>query len=605
MLQTFFGAFVAIWERDAHGEHRLFGQYHILYIREGDASRAQSPQASLLKCICDCVRIVPVCASGDVLIDLGDKYLRNVPRTAGCYDRVRFNMIYYPVVAVVFALLGYLAHELISRRRVGSAQERANSILDQAYENAEKIKKEFAVQAKEEALQRQVDFEQEVRETRLEIQQREQRILSKEELLDSRMAAVEGREGKLNTDLQGLEGKRQILATREEKVRSAEEEQEATLVRISGMSIQEARDLLIDQVRHVTRREAALLAKEIEEEARKSAEYQAKEIICHAMERYAAEQVSEAAVTFVPLPSDDVKGRIIGREGRNIRAFEAATGIEVIVDDTPEAIILSGFDPIRREIARLALTRLISDGRIHAARIEESVARATVDVEKAIREEGEQAALELDVHGLHAEEIQLLGRLKYRSSYGQNCLQHSKEVAYLASVMAAELGENQKRARRAGLIHDIGKAIDRDIEGSHAEISRDVALKHNEHPDIVHAIEAHHEAVPAQSILAVLLQVADRLSAARPGARRDSLESYIKRLRKLEALANSFEGVSKSYAIQAGREIRVMVEPEMVDDVGTFELASDIARKAKEELEFPGQIQVTVIRETRAVDYAR
>ncbi len=511
----------------------------------------------------------------------------------------------YLAVAGLFALLGYLAHDVISRRRMGSARERANVVLDEAYDNAERIKKEFAVQAKEEALQRQAEFEREVRETRIEIQQREQRILAKEELLDSRTAALESRERECNKNLQRLEDKQQQLVEREEDLRRVEIQQQKRLVQISGLSVAEARRLLLDQVRQTTQHEASLLAREIEEEARRTSEHRAKEIICHAMERYAAEQVSEAAVTFVPLPSDDVKGRVIGREGRNIRAFEAATGIEVIVDDTPEAIILSGFDPIRREVARLALTRLIADGRIHAARIEEAVDKAKIDVERTIREEGEQAALELDVHGLHDEEIKLLGRLKYRSSYGQNCLQHSKEVAYLAGVMAAELGENQKRARRAGLIHDIGKAIDRDIEGSHAEISRDIALKHNEHSDIVHAIEAHHEAVPAQSILAVLIQVADRLSAARPGARRDSLESYIKRLRKLEALADSFDGVSKSYAIQAGREIRVMVEPDTVNDEGTFALARDIAGRAKEELEFPGQIQITVIRETRAVDYAR
>ncbi|HID57582.1 TPA: ribonuclease Y [Candidatus Poribacteria bacterium] len=513
--------------------------------------------------------------------------------------------MYYLIFLLAGVITGYFAHQFISKRRLDDAHRRARQIIDEALRSAETIKKEIAVQAKEEAYRRQIELEQEMKAQRAEIQRMEQRLMAREEKLDLRWSELERKEKKLIEQAKRLGAKNRELRQREDEIRALEEQHRRVLADISGLSPEEAKRLLMESMVEEARRDAMEMIRQIEEEARHNAEKRAKEILCYAMERYAADHVAETAITVVPLPNDEMKGRIIGRQGRNIQTLEAATGVEFIVDDTPDAIIISGFDPIRREIARIALERLIADGRIHPSRIEQAVARARVDVENIIMEEGERAVMELGIHGLHPELIRLVGRLKYRTSYGQNVLQHSKEVAFLAGVIASELEENDKLARRAGLIHDIGKAVDREIEGTHAQISASLAQRFGEPPVVVHAVEAHHDEVPPQSLLAVIIQVADKLSAARPGARRDSLEAYIKRLEKLERIAESFYGVEKSYAIQAGREIRVIVREDKIDDAGIHDLAKQIAQKVKSELEFPGQVQVTVIRETRAVEYAR
>lgn len=514
-------------------------------------------------------------------------------------------IMYYILCGIVGCIVGCLAHGIFSRIRIGRAKKMAKSILDDARKNAENIKKEIAIQAREEAYKQQAEFDKEVRERRAEMKQREERIIAKEGGLEEKLDMVEKRESILAEETKKLETKTTSFIEKDKNLAALEEEYQKRLSDISGISVDEAKDRFFEQIRQEAEHEAILIARNIKNDAREQAEKKAREIMTYAMERCAADHVAETAVTTVFLPNDDLKGRIIGREGRNIRAFEAATGVELIVDDTPEAIIVSGFDPIRREVARLALERLIQDGRINTARIEESVARARTTLESLIRETGENAAMELNVHGLHPGEIKLLGKLKYRSSFGQNCLQHSKEVAFLAGVMAAEIGEDEKMTRRAGLIHDLGKAIDKEVEGNHIEISVELARKYNEHPQIIHAIATHHQQGEPQSALAAIVQTADRLSAARPGARLDTLESYVKRLGRLETIADSFNGVEKSHALQAGREIRVIVEPGEIDDVEIYRLAEGISEKIRNELEFPGQIQVTVVRETRAIKYAR
>ena len=511
--------------------------------------------------------------------------------------------IFTIILVLLFILCGVLYFKLnqkikASESNILKSEQDAKIMLENTKREAESLKKESILEAKEEVHRLRSDFEKESRERRNEIQRLERRLIQREESLDKKNDLLEKKEEVIAKKFQDVE---QIEA--EVKELYAKEREE--LERISGLTTEEAKDLLLKEVNKEVKHEAALMIKEIESKAKDEAEKRAKEIITGAIQRCAADHVSESTVHVVALPNDEMKGRIIGREGRNIRTLETLTGVDLIIDDTPEAVILSSFDPIRREIARIALEKLIVDGRIHPARIEEMVERAKKDIENDIKEEGEQATFETGVHGLHGELIKLLGRLKYRTSYGQNVLKHSMEVAHLAALMAAELGLDVTLAKRAGLLHDIGKALDHEIEGPHALIGADVAKKYHESPIIVNAIGAHHGDIEMLSLEAVLVQAADAISAARPGARRETLETYIKRLEKLEDIANCYEGVEKSYAIQAGREIRIMVKPDQIDDAGAIDMARNIVKRIENELEYPGQIKINVIRETRAVDYAK
>lgn len=454
------------------------------------------------------------------------------------------------------------------------------------------------LEAKDEIHRNRQEAERELRERRRELDRLERRVIQKEELLDKKTENIEKKEALLN------EKEREIERTQHD-IEIIRSQQLKELERLSGLTCEEARELLLNNVEQQIRQETAVMIKNIEAEAREEAEKRAKNIVTLAIQKCAADVVSETTVSVVALPNDEMKGRIIGREGRNIRAFESLSGVDLIIDDTPEAVILSSFDPIRREIARLALENLVSDGRIHPARIEEMLEKARKEIEQEIRETGEQAAFEVGVHGLHPELIKLLGRLKYRTSYGQNVLKHSIEVAHLAGIMAAELDVDVMLAKRAGLLHDIGKAVDHEVAGPHIEIGVDLAKKYRESKEVIHAIAAHHGDIEAESIEAVLVQAADAISASRPGARRETLEAYIKRLEKLEQLADSFPGVEKSYAIQAGREVRIIVKPEEIDDLEAINLSRNIAKKIEEDLDYPGQIKVVVIRETRAVEYAK
>jgi ribonucrease Y len=503
----------------------------------------------------------------------------------------------------VFA--GMLLRRKLMEARLTDAERTASQIIDEAKKEADSLVKEAIIQAKDNVIEAKSEWERESRELRREIQAQEKRLLQKEENLDRKADSVDAREDELSKA-------EKLLTQKEEKVRIAEKEveellQEQTrkLEQISGLGSEEAKNQLIESMASEARHDAAKRIKQIEDEAKETADKKAKEILALAIQRYAGDFVAEKTVSVVPLPTDEMKGRIIGREGRNIRAIEAATGIDLIIDDTPEAVIISGFNPVRREVARLALERLIADGRIHPARIEEVVNKATLDVDNSIREAGEQATFDVGVHGIHPEIIKLIGRLKYRTSYGQNVLQHSLEVAFLCGIMAAELGLNVKQAKRAGLLHDIGKAVDHEIEGSHAVIGADLARKYGESPKIVHALAAHHEDEKPESILAILVQAADALSGARSGARREMLETYVKRLADLERIGQSFTGVTNCFAIQAGREIRILVSSDEVSDAQSHILAKEIARKVEDEMTYPGQIKVNVIRETRAVEYAR
>lgn len=502
------------------------------------------------------------------------------------------------LLLVVFGFIVYKAIQKATQNKVLFLEKEANDLVENAKREAEATKKESILEAKEEVHRLRNDLDRDSRERRNEIQRLERRILQREESLDKKSDLLEKKEDTINKRLQEID-------QMEENIQQLYVKRREELERISTLTSEEAKEILLGEVRKEVSHDVALMIKDIESKAKEEADKKAREIITTAIQRCAADHVSESTVHVVALPNDEMKGRIIGREGRNIRTLETLTGVDLIIDDTPEAVILSSFDPIRREVARIALEKLIVDGRIHPARIEEMVERAKKDVENDIKEEGEQATLETGVHGLHPEIIRLLGRLKYRTSYGQNVLKHSIEVAYLASVMASELGLDVNLAKRAGLLHDIGKAIDQEQEGPHALIGGDFAKKYHESPLVVNAIAAHHGDVEMMSLEAVLVQAADAISAARPGARRETLEAYIKRLEKLEEIANSYEGVDKSYAIQAGREIRIMVKPEQLDDAGSIELARDLAKSVEEQLEYPGQIKINVIREIRAVDFAK
>ncbi|MDR7517356.1 MAG: ribonuclease Y [Armatimonadota bacterium] len=495
-------------------------------------------------------------------------------------------------------LLGYLLRRYVAEARIRSAEEAARRIIEQASKEAEAKKREVIVEAKDEAFRIKREAEREIREQRAELQRLERRLEQREESLERKSEA--------------LEQQQKALAAREQEIARAREEAAALLARhqqelerLSGLTADQAREQLLRQVEEQARSDALKIIKKIETEAREEADRRAREIIALAIQRCAADHTAEVTVSVVPLPNDDLKGRIIGREGRNIRTLEGLTGVDFIIDDTPEAVTLSSFDPIRREIAKIALEKLIADGRIHPARIEEVVEKSQRELDQRIREEGERAAFEAGVHGLHPEEIKLLGRLRFRYSYGQNLLQHSVEVALLAGLMADLLGANAQLARRAGLLHDIGKALTHEVEGTHSAIGVDICRRYHEPPEVLNAISYHHGDEEARCLEAILVAAADAISASRPGARKETAEMYVKRLESLERIAASFPGVDKAYAIQAGREVRVIVRPNEVDDLGAQALARDVARKIEEEMEYPGQIKVTVLRETRVVEYAR
>ena len=500
--------------------------------------------------------------------------------------------------AVIGIAIGYVYRKNVAEAKIAKAEDAVRTMLDDAQKKAEEIRKEKELEAKEEIYKLRTEAEKENRDRRNELQRTERRLFQREETLDKKIEAVEAREQALNQRVTKVE-------KREADAEALVAQQEQELERISGLTVDSAKEMLLARVEEEAKHDAAILLRDIEQKTKEEADRKARNIVTLAIQRCAADHVAEATVSVVPLPNDEMKGRIIGREGRNIRALETATGVDLIIDDTPEAVIVSAFDPVRREVARLAVEKLIMDGRIHPARIEEMVEKARKEVDNQIREAGENAVFETNQHGIHHELIKLLGRLRFRTSYGQNVLKHSIEVSHLAGLMAAELGADVQLAKRAGLLHDIGKAVDHESEGTHVTLGAELARKYHENNDVVHCIMAHHNDVEPQTVEAVLVQAADAISAARPGARRESLENYIKRLEKLEEIANSFDGVDKSYAIQSGREVRIMVKPEDVTDEGIKVMAKEIAKRIEEQMEYPGQIRVNVIRETRSTEYAK
>ena len=502
------------------------------------------------------------------------------------------------IAVIIGLLIGYVIRKNISEAKIGQAETLAKEIVEKANRDSETVKKEKLLEAKEEIHRLRTEGERENKERRNEVQKYEKRVLQKEETLDRKMQSLEQKEVNLSRKVEDVKKK-------EAEVDQIRDKQVQKLESISGFTTEEAKEIILSNAERDVRREMSLMIKEKEYKAKEEAEKRAREIIGYAIQKCSADHVAETTVSVVNLPNDEMKGRIIGREGRNIRALETLTGIDLIIDDTPEAVILSGFDPIRREVARIALENLISDGRIHPARIEEMVEKGKKEVQSIIKEAGEQAMFDTGVHGLHPEIVKLLGRLKYRTSYGQNVLKHSIEVSILAGIMAEEIGADPKLAKRAGLVHDIGKAVDHEIEGTHIEIGMDLLKKYKESKEVIHAMSTHHGDYEPQTVEAVLVTAADAVSAARPGARRETLESYIERLEKLEEITNSYEGVEKSFAIQAGREVRIMVKPEEVSDEEMHLLARDMTKRIEEDLDYPGQIKVSIIRETRATDYAK
>ena len=512
-----------------------------------------------------------------------------------------------PVIAIIVLVLGILLilaglYLIKSNKdkaeKIGNAEEKARNIIDEALKAAETKKREGLLELKEETLRNKNELERESKERRSELQKFEKRVLAKEEALDRKADSLEKRESQLTS-------REDRLNKRQAEVDALSEKRVQELERISGLTSEQAKDYLLKTVEDEVKHETAMLVKELETRAKEEAGKKAKEYVVTAIQKCAADHVAETTISVVPLPNDEMKGRIIGREGRNIRTLETMTGVDLIIDDTPEAVILSSFDPIRREVARIALEKLIVDGRIHPARVEEMVEKAQKEVETMIREEGEAATLEVGVHGIHPELVRLLGKMKFRTSYGQNALKHSIEVAQLSGLLAAEIGVDVRMAKRAGLLHDIGKSVDHEMEGSHIQIGVDLCKKYKESPIVINAVESHHGDVEPTSLIACIVQAADTISAARPGARRETLETYTNRLNQLEDITNSFKGVEKSFAIQAGREIRVMVVPEQVSDADMILLARDIAKQIEAELEYPGQIKVNVIRESRVMEYAK
>ena len=502
------------------------------------------------------------------------------------------------VVALISAFIATQVRKNVVEKKIGSAEGKAREIIDEAIKSAEAKKKEALLEAKEENLKAKNELDKEIKERRAEVQRYEKRVLNKEEAIERKSESLEKKEN-------GLKNKEEKLAEAQTKVDELSEKRVQELERISGLTSEQAKEYLLKTVEEEVKIETAKLVKELESQAKEEADKKAKEIVVNAIQKCATDHVSETTISVVSLPNDEMKGRIIGREGRNIRTLESLTGVDLIIDDTPEAVVLSGFDPIRREIARIALEKLIVDGRIQPTRIEEMVNKARKEVETMIREEGEAATLEVGVHGIHPELVKLLGKMKFRTSYGQNALKHSIEVAHLSGLLAAEMGLDVRIAKRAGLLHDIGKAVDHEMEGTHIQLGVDLCRKYKESAVVINAVEAHHGDVEPENLIACIVQAADAISAARPGARRETLETYTNRLKQLEDITNSFKGVDKSFAIQAGREIRVMVIPEKVTDADMVLMARDISKQIEAELEYPGQIKVNVVRESRAIDYAK
>ncbi len=502
------------------------------------------------------------------------------------------------ITAVVTWLISSVYRKQVYEKQIGSAEDRAKEIIDEAEKTAETKKREALLEAKEENLKAKNELEKETRERRAELQRSERRLVNKEESLDKKLDAMERREN-------SFAAKEEKLKAKTQEVEALIEKQQAELERVSGLTADQAKEYLLRSVEEDVKHDTAKMIREMETRAKEEASKKARECIVTAIQKCAADHVAESTISVVQLPNDEMKGRIIGREGRNIRTLETLTGIDLIIDDTPEAVILSGFDPMRREIAKIALEKLITDGRIHPARIEESVEKAQREVEAMIREEGENALLEVGVHGIHPELVRLLGKMRFRTSYGQNALKHSIEVAHLSGLLAGEMGLDVRVAKRAGLLHDIGKSLDHDMEGSHVQIGADLCRKYKESATVINAVESHHGDVEPTSLIACIVQAADTISAARPGARRETLETYANRLKQLEEITNSYKGVEKSFAVQAGREVRIMVVPEQVSDDDMVLMARDISKQIESELEYPGQIKVSVIRESRAVDYAK